>query len=130
MALTVFVFCTIEGLTLSSSCGAGVGVDLLLLGSSGISQANVDWSAIFALKRVAKLLQDCYAERMGGMYIINVRLRLFKGVNGLNRSHHFSLGQANWLYYFVHKIVSPFIDKRTLARVLGLCFLLRNITSH
>jgi hypothetical protein len=62
---------------------------------TGMKMRNVDYKLFGLFKQLVGLAQDFYAERLGALYIVG----------------------ANWFYWALYKVVSPFLTKRTLDKI-------------
>lgn len=62
----------------------------------GITLANFDRNLLSAVRSIASILQECYADRLGVFYILRV----------------------NWLYWMILKLVSPLLSAQTKAKLV------------
>ena len=62
---------------------------------TGMTSLNRDNALIKLSIKMAKMLQDFYCERLGNFYVIG----------------------ANWLFWMAHKLIAPFLAKKTAEKI-------------
>lgn len=61
----------------------------------GMTRKNFDSRLFGLLRTITDIVQICYAERLGKIYVIG----------------------TNWFYYMMFKIITPLLSKKTRAKI-------------